>query len=208
MTNRARVFQQQRSRRSQCLHDHAVTQFLRRGIDDFIESERLRLLGFRMILYEALRTGRGKASAELNGSDLISAMRIRESKGKRPKLSKQAKADRAALLTLQAESLKVQGDTLATALPTPATKESIEQAAELLASLAATTVAAVLKDREGFRQAYRIIESRLHPDNGADRDAWEAFQNAAVLLERHHVAQERRRRLNGAEALTATVQEK
>jgi hypothetical protein len=208
MTNRAQVFQQQRSHRSQCLHDHAVTQFLRRGINDFIESERLRLLGFRMILYEALRTGRGKASAELNGSDLISAMRIRESKGKRRKLSKQAKADRAALLTLQAESLKVQGDTLATALPTPATKESIEQAAELLASLAATTVAAVLKDREGFRQAYRIIESRLHPDNGADRDAWEAFQNAAVLLERHHVAQERRRRLNGAEAQTATVREK
>ena len=81
------------------------------------------------------------------------------------------------------------------ALPTPATKETIEQAAELLASLAATTVAAVLEDREGFRQAYRIIESRLHPDNGADRDAWEEFQNAAVLLERHHVAEERRRRL-------------
>jgi hypothetical protein len=80
-------------------------------------------------------------------------------------------------------------------LPVPATKETIEQAAELLASLAATTVAAVLEDREGFRQAYRIIESRLHPDNGADRDAWEAFQNAAVLLERHYVAEERRRRL-------------
>jgi hypothetical protein len=210
MTNRAQVFQQHGDPvdHNVCT-THAVTQFLRRGINDFIESERLRLFGFRMILYEALRTGRGKASAELNGSDLISAM-IRESKGKRRKLSKQAKADRAALLllTLQAESLKVEGDTLATALPTPATKESIEQAAELLASLAATTVAAVLKDREGFRQAYRIIESRLHPDNGADRDAWEAFQNAAVLLERHHVAQERRRRLNGAEALTATVQEK
>src|SRR6266403_1677922 len=28
---------------------HAVTQLLQRGIDDFIESERLRLLGFRMI---------------------------------------------------------------------------------------------------------------------------------------------------------------
>jgi hypothetical protein len=81
------------------------------------------------------------------------------------------------------------------ALPTPATKETIEQAAELLALLAATTVAAILEDREGFRQAYRIIESQLHPDNGADRDAWEAFQNAAVLLERHHVAQERQRRL-------------
>jgi hypothetical protein len=79
-------------------------------------------------------------------------------------------------------------------LPAPATQETTEQAAELLASLAATTVAAVLEDREGFRQACRIIESRLHPD-GADRDAWEAFQNAAVLLERHHVAQERRRRL-------------
>jgi len=79
------------------------------------------------------------------------------------------------------------------ALPAPATKETIERAAELLASFAATTVAAVLEDREGFRQAYRIIESRLHP--GSDRDAWEAFQNAAVLLERHHVAQERRRRL-------------
>jgi hypothetical protein len=81
------------------------------------------------------------------------------------------------------------------ALPTPATKETIEQAAELLASLAATTAAEILEDREGFRQAYRIIESQLHPDNGADRDAWEAFQNAAVLLERHHVAQERQRRL-------------
>jgi hypothetical protein len=81
------------------------------------------------------------------------------------------------------------------ALPAPATKETIEQAAELFASLAATTVAAVLEDREVLRQAYGIIESRLHPDNGADRDAWEAFQNAAVLLERHHVAQERQRRL-------------
>src|SRR5207302_10812973 len=28
---------------------HAVTQLLQRGIDDFIESERLRLLGFRLI---------------------------------------------------------------------------------------------------------------------------------------------------------------
>ena len=80
-------------------------------------------------------------------------------------------------------------------LPAPATKEAIDQAAELFASLAATPAAAVLEDREGFREAYRIIESRLHPDNGAYRDAWEAFQNAAVLLERHHVAQERRRRL-------------
>ena|ERR1700676_3344717 len=80
------------------------------------------------------------------------------------------------------------------ALPATAAKKTIDKAAELFASLAATTVAAVLEDREGFRQAYRIIESRLHPD-GADRDAWEAFQNAAVLLERHHVRQERRRRL-------------
>ena len=82
------------------------------------------------------------------------------------------------------------------ALPTPGTKEAIDQAAQLLASLAATTSAAVLEDREGFREAYRLVESRLHPD-GTDRDAWEAFQNAAVLLERHHVAQERRRRLMG-----------
>src|SRR6476620_3005315 len=81
------------------------------------------------------------------------------------------------------------------ALPVPATKETIEQAAELLASLAATTVAAILEDREGFRQAYRIIESQFHPDKGAERNAWEALQDAAVLLERHHVAQERRRRL-------------
>jgi hypothetical protein len=81
------------------------------------------------------------------------------------------------------------------ALPAPATKGTIDQAAELFASLATTTPATVLKDREGFQQAYRLIDSRLHPDNGADRDAWEAFQNAAVLLERHHVAQERRRRL-------------
>ena len=141
-------------------------------------------------------TARRKAGAERNGSDLMSAM-IRDGKDKRRKLSKQAKADRAAQLlsTLEAESLKVPGDTLETALPAPAAQETIEQAAGLLASLAATTVAAVLEDREGFRQAYRIIESRLHPDNGADRDAWEAFQNAAVLLERHHVAQERRRRL-------------
>jgi len=78
------------------------------------------------------------------------------------------------------------------ALPT---KETIDQAAELSASLVATTVAAVLGDREGFRQAYRIIAARLHPDHVADRDSWEAFQNAAVLLERHHVAQERQRRL-------------
>src|ERR1700704_6658338 len=80
------------------------------------------------------------------------------------------------------------------ALPSPATKETIDQAAELFASLASTTAAAILEDRKGFRLAYRTIESRLHPD-GADREAWEAFQNAAVLLERHHVAKERKRRL-------------
>jgi hypothetical protein len=79
--------------------------------------------------------------------------------------------------------------------PATATKGTIDQAAELFASLAATTDAAVLEDREAFRQAYRIIEARLHPDTGADRDTWEAFQNAAVGLERHHAAQERRRRL-------------
>src|ERR1700681_430144 len=76
-------------------------------------------------------------------------------------------------------------------LPAPATKGTIDQAAELFESLAATTVAAVLENREGFQQAYRLIDSRLHPDNGgADRDAWEAVQNAAGLLERHHGAQE------------------
>ena len=32
-----------------CDTTHAVTQLLQGGIDDFIESERLRLLGFRMI---------------------------------------------------------------------------------------------------------------------------------------------------------------
>jgi hypothetical protein len=81
----------------------------------------------------------------------------------------------------------------------PATKES-KEAAKFFAALAASTVAAVLEDREAFRQAYRIIDARLHPDNIADRDAWEAFQNAAVLLERHHVAQERERRLQAAPA--------
>jgi hypothetical protein len=80
-------------------------------------------------------------------------------------------------------------------LPAPATKETIDQAAELVASLAALPVAVVLEDREGFRHAYRIISGQLNPDNRADRDAWEAFQNAAVLLERHHVARERHLRL-------------
>jgi hypothetical protein len=81
----------------------------------------------------------------------------------------------------------------------PATK-LIKDAAKLFASLAATTVAAVLNDREAFHQAYRIIDARLHPQNIGHRDAWEAFQNAAVLLERHHVAQERERRLQAAPA--------
>jgi hypothetical protein len=98
------------------------------------------------------------------------------------------------VLKLQTESLKVHGDP-DPPLPAPATQEAIDQAAQLLASVAATTAAAVLEDRKGFRQAYRIIESRLHPDKGADRDAWEAVQNAAALLERLHVPQERRRRL-------------
>ena len=80
-------------------------------------------------------------------------------------------------------------------VPVPAAEETIDQAAELLASLADTTVAAVLEDREVFRQAYRTISARLSPHNRADRDAWETFQNAAVLLERHHVARERQRRL-------------
>src|ERR1700682_2711501 len=89
----------------------------------------------------ALRTGRGNASAERNGSDLISSM-IRRSKGNRQNLSKQVKADPAvlSLSTLRAESLKMPG-TLETALPSPAAKETIERAAELLASLAATAVA-------------------------------------------------------------------
>jgi hypothetical protein len=122
-------------------------------------------------------------------------MVIRDSKGKRRKSSQKAKMREAlSVLKQQTESLKVPGDP-GPPLPAPATQEPIDQAAKLFASVAATTVAAVLEDREGFRQAYRIVESQLHPENGADREAWEAVQNAAVLLERHHVAQERRRRL-------------
>jgi len=83
----------------------------------------------------------------------------------------------------------------------PRTTMVTKDAAKFFASLAATTAAAVLKDREAFRQAYDIIDARLHPENQADRDAWEAFQNAAVLLERHHVAQERHRRLRAAAQL-------
>jgi hypothetical protein len=93
------------------------------------------------------------------------------------------------------ENAPTAADQAVAELPAPGTKDAIEHAAELFASLAATTVAAVLKDREGFKQAYRIIAARLDPENLADRDAWERFQDAAVLLERYHVAQERQRRL-------------
>ncbi|MGZ6338431.1 MAG: hypothetical protein ACXWSL_20860 [Bdellovibrionota bacterium] len=82
------------------------------------------------------------------------------------------------------------------ALPAPATKETIDQAAEMFASLAATTVATVLEDREGFRQAYRIIESRLPPD-GAESRRLGSVSERGGLLERHHAAQERQRRPNG-----------
>jgi hypothetical protein len=44
----------------------------------------------------------------------------------------------------------------------------------------------VLHNREAYRGAYRSCAARLHPDQGGDRNAWEAFQNAAVLLEEHH----------------------
>lgn len=71
-------------------------------------------------------------------------------------------------------------------LPAPETRGTVDQAAELFASLAGRGTQEILQEREAFRRAYRVVAARLHPDTGGDRGAWEAFQNAAVLLEEHH----------------------
>jgi hypothetical protein len=72
------------------------------------------------------------------------------------------------------------------ALPAPATRGTVEQAAILLASYGAVPKDFLLDDAELYKLTYRKIAAVLHPDAGGDRDAWEAFQNAAVLLEKHH----------------------
>lgn len=72
------------------------------------------------------------------------------------------------------------------ALPAPVTYGTVDQAAIMLASIAAVPKDYILDSAEAFRNAYRIAAAQLHPDAGGDRNAWEAFQNAAVLLEKHH----------------------
>lgn len=74
------------------------------------------------------------------------------------------------------------------ALPAPATTGTVEQAAALLASITAFSAGVILENREMYRQAYRQAAARMHPDSGGDRNAWEAMQLAAVLLEEHHKA--------------------
>lgn len=72
------------------------------------------------------------------------------------------------------------------ALPAPATHGTVEQAAALLGEIANVPARDVLHSREAYRGAYRAAAARLHPDTGGDRNAWEALQNASVLLEEHH----------------------
>lgn len=74
------------------------------------------------------------------------------------------------------------------ALPAPQTSGTVDQAAELFAQIAGVPAGDVIKSLEAYRGAYRLAAAKLHPDLGGDRNAWEAFQNASVLLEAHHAS--------------------
>lgn len=74
------------------------------------------------------------------------------------------------------------------ALPAPQTSGTLEQAAALLAEIAGVPARDMIQSREAYRGAYRVVAARLHPDSGGDRNVWQTFQNAAVLLEEHHAA--------------------
>jgi hypothetical protein len=72
------------------------------------------------------------------------------------------------------------------ALPAPTPQVTVEQAGTILAALSGVPAKDIVRHHDAYRTAYRDVARRLHPDSGADRDAWENFQNAAVVLEEHH----------------------
>jgi hypothetical protein len=39
---------------------------------------------------------------------------------------------------------------------------------------------------DAYKLAYRKVAAQLHPDKGGDPKAWHEFQNAAILLQKHH----------------------
>ena len=72
------------------------------------------------------------------------------------------------------------------ALPEPQTKGTLEEAALVLASLSAVPKDYLIDSAEAYRDAYRRVAAKLHPDKGGDPTAWHEFQNAAILLQKHH----------------------
>jgi hypothetical protein len=77
------------------------------------------------------------------------------------------------------------------ALPAPAdTGLTVEMAAFVFASFAAVPKDDVLGNTAAFKGAYRQTAARLHPDRGGSMKDWQEFQDAAVILEKHHAGAE------------------
>jgi hypothetical protein len=77
------------------------------------------------------------------------------------------------------------------ALPAPAdTGLTVDQAALVISSLAAVPKDDVLESASAYKAAYRQTAAKLHPDRGGSIKDWQEFQDAAVILEKHHAGAE------------------